>query len=385
MTSLSSPKLRLPLISTTNQPTPTTVTKSSKTLVTLKNINSKHITTSTNSKKNINSITPLSSATSLEPKLTTKNNTNSTKTSKPTKSTKSIKPTKKTWSTSNKFKKKNTTSSNTQSTWSTSTVRGGGGSRNKQLSLLTYNKLVGESDGGVELSEKKIKVLVEKYKQSWENRIYVTFNRKKDNKQCFRCKPQSNCMCGHAFRSHEWYTTAVGCRTPGCKCTCYNYLHQAGAWRLRCTCKHLSDDHRGEDGIMRKCSKKNCTCTKFHTTFSCRCGEKYEDHETVVMTAADRREAGLSVDQDIVEKRMEKIRSRKNTRNGCGRCVACKCGMSCKKGNKNPWHDPNSASLAVSKAMAKTEKIIVKGDVMKKVGLSLCDCAVQGRVCKCKH
>jgi hypothetical protein len=276
------------------------------------------------------------------------------------------------------------------STWTTSALVGGsgsGGSRNKKLSLLTYNKLVGEADGGKELPEKEVRELLDKYKNSWENRIYVNYCRTRDRKECVRITPQSGCMCGHAFRSHEWYAKTVGCRVPGCKCECFNYLPRNGSRSLRCTCKHLPEDHRGQNGLMGTCSKKSCKCTCFKISFSCLCGDKYNDHSTVIMTAEERRKAGLVVDQDIVEKRLETIRSRKKASNkfGCGRCVACKCGMACKKGNKNPWHDPSSATLAVSKHMSNSKKVVnlKKGEKLQKSGPSKCNCAVQGRVCKC--
>ena len=276
-----------------------------------------------------------------------------------------------------------TTTPSVRSVWSTSTVRGGGGSRDKKLSLLTYNKLVGESDGGVELPEHQVQVLVQKYKDSWENRIYVTFCRASDGKQCFRIKPQSACYCGHAYRSHEWFAKSTGCRTPGCKCACFKYLQQSGAWRLRCTCKHLPEDHRGKDGIMKKCAKMGCACGQFKTSYACRCGVAYEAHETIVETADERRALGKPVDQDVCAARLRKVRQKRFNQMGCGRCVACKCGMSCKQGSKTPWHDPNSSTLAAAKAMANPFKKVSQKERGKKTEPSRCDCAVQGRVCKC--
>jgi hypothetical protein len=141
---------------------------------------------------------------------------------------------------------------------------------------------------------------------------------------------------------------------------------------------------------MRSCQKQECSCECFKTSFSCRCGARFDEHETVVMTADERRDNGLPVDSDVVEKRLSIIRTRKGFMNkfgGCGRCVACKCGMSCKKGDKNPWHNPSSSNLEVAKHMSNSEKIHVvakNGVKLQRVGVSTCDCAVQGRVCKCK-
>ena len=109
----------------------------------------------------------------------------------------------------------------------------------------------------------------------------------------------------------------------------------------------------------------------------------YDAHETVIETADARRARGMPVDQDVTEKRLRKVRSRKGVL-GCGRCVSCKCGMSCKKGTNNPWHDPDSATLAVAKRLSDPYKVVQKHERLRKVGVSACDCAVQGRVCRCR-
>lgn len=99
----------------------------------------------------------------------------------------------------------------------------------KKMSYLTYNKLVGEADGGKELSKEQFNELLQKYHNSWSNRLYVHFARLDGKRECVRVKPPCMCFCGHHFKSHEWWDDEekmVKCRAPSCKCKRFRYLHQ---------------------------------------------------------------------------------------------------------------------------------------------------------------
>ncbi|KRX05519.1 hypothetical protein PPERSA_12697 [Pseudocohnilembus persalinus] len=193
-----------------------------------------------------------------------------------------------------------------------------------KISYLTYNKLVGESDGGKQLSQKEFDQLLQKYHDSWENRLYVHFARKDILKECIRVKPPCFCFCGHTFKSHEWYDTQnkkVKCRTPNCKCEAFKYLHRQGSWTLTCKCKHSAFDHEKSE-IPGKC--KNCKCIQFETTFSCQCGGKWEEHDTIVDTEEERKQTGKPVDTQVVKQRLQQKKQE-----GCGKCMGCKNRMPC--------------------------------------------------------
>ena len=81
------------------------------------------------------------------------------------------------------------------------------------------------------------------------------------------------------------------CRTPGCRCACYQYLPSAGAWHAKCACKHASVAH---DARTRACTR--CACTTFAATFSCGCGAAWAAHATAIETRAEREAAGRAVD-----------------------------------------------------------------------------------------
>ena len=213
--------------------------------------------------------------------------------------------------------------------------------------MLIYNKLVGEADGGKELPREEVEQLKEIYKKSWENRPYIYWMRKTPSRrECIRIRPQNKCHCSHTFKSHEWWdlkNRKGKCRVPGCQCTCFQYLHYQGSMTFNCKCRHAATKHR-LNGAPSSCqhtettlarsgkSTKTCPCEGFHTTFSCKCGYGYKEHEMVWESAEERRAMGLPIDTDTTAQR---IRSKK--RHGCGRCVGCKCGMACKLGANNPW------------------------------------------------
>ena len=203
--------------------------------------------------------------------------------------------------------------------------------------FLIYNKVVGEADGGKELSVEEFEKLKNLYSESWNNRLYVYWLRVKPSRRdCRRIRPQNKCHCGHTFKSHEWWdekNRKGRCRVPGCHCECFEYLHYQGSMGFNCKCKHSALEHR-TNGVPSACKVKGCPCTGFETTFSCACGYPYSAHRMHWETVEERRAAGLLSDEDKVKERIRKLKSNVH---GCGKCAGCKCGMACKRGSNNPW------------------------------------------------
>ena len=204
---------------------------------------------------------------------------------------------------------------------------------------MTYDKLVGEADGGKQLPDEEIGRLLELYKASWKDgkRLYVHWTRTgaggERERECIRVKPGCACMCGHKFKAHTWWDTSLTCRAGagdghsghGCQCPGYRYLPKQGSWQAMCLCKHPATNHNDARGRPSGCDR--CACAGFRSTFACKCGASFDDHRTIIETENDRRAAGLPVDVDMHKKRL-----RAKKKNGCGKCVGCKCMMPCRLG-----------------------------------------------------
>ena len=71
-----------------------------------------------------------------------------------------------------------------------------------------------------------------------------------------------------------------------------------GTQSVRCHCKHYASDH----GAMapHRCTLSACLCKGFQTSFTCGCGYKSSEHQTVVETREERKERGHPVGQEGV-------------------------------------------------------------------------------------
>lgn len=67
------------------------------------------------------------------------------------------------------------------------------------------------------------------------------------------------------------------CEVRGCGCKSYIYVPLNGSQPIRCTCKHFTDDHSVTG--QRKCKKPSCGCNKFHSAFTCGCGDPCYNHK----------------------------------------------------------------------------------------------------------
>jgi len=204
------------------------------------------------------------------------------------------------------------------STWSQATHDG---NAKKKLSFFTYNKLVGDADGGQELPKEEFAELVDKYQASWSDgsRLYVTWAcvTLGRERECIRCKPNFLCLCGHRLNAHAWWDKSLQCRAPGCKCPGYHYMHKQGSFTLKCKCKHDAADHL-HDGVLGPCRVPGCECAAFATTFACQCGAHWSEHAMTVETEAERAARGKPTDRESHKDRRKAARAKAS---GCGKCT----------------------------------------------------------------
>lgn len=105
--------------------------------------------------------------------------------------------------------------------------------------------------------------------------------------------PETKCFCNHKFKDHN-YLNPTGKRAPcsaaKCKCKCFEYIPSHGAYDFKCLCKHSFKEH---DCISKKCEKPSCSqCAGFASAWTCSCGCRYSEHDSIVETFAERRESG---------------------------------------------------------------------------------------------
>lgn len=164
-----------------------------------------------------------------------------------------------------------------------------------------YRMIVGDDDGGRTFTPKEY----EKYKKRvlpmrLKNRLYVSWQ----NKSGLDCKlvgPETLCFCQHRYKQHktdfENFPTSnrqVKCEVRGCRCSGYFYQPKNGSQPLRCHCKHQATEH--DVSLPYKCSKAvKCKCDGFKSSFRCGCGDKTEDHRTLIESRNQRLERGHPV------------------------------------------------------------------------------------------
>ena len=157
-------------------------------------------------------------------------------------------------------------------------------------SYWEYNRLVGESDDGELLDEQQYAELKRLAAEAAPNRLFVSWRNRLTGMDCYMVGPDSRCFCGHSYKAHAWYNTAtkrVHCRCPGCECEGFDYVVGHGCFWIKCVCKHEHEHHR-KRGRMGACTQPGCGCRKFHSSFSCSCGDSWRDHYTCIETRAER-------------------------------------------------------------------------------------------------
>ncbi|KAK3791504.1 hypothetical protein RRG08_061518 [Elysia crispata] len=164
---------------------------------------------------------------------------------------------------------------------------------------LEYRRIVGDDDGGnmftpEEYEAYKRKVIPQRIK----NRIYTSYS----NPAGMDCKligPETPCFCTHRYKQHETDFAEVPserpiklrCRVSGCACLSFHYVPLNGSQSIRCTCKHLAEEHKAKAPYV--CKRAGCTkCTGFKSFFTCSCGSTHNEHQMIIETAEEREARG---------------------------------------------------------------------------------------------
>jgi len=130
---------------------------------------------------------------------------------------------------------------------------------------------------------------------------------------CGRIGPMSRCFCGHDYGEHVWDKGRKKLRPAcgSCACNGFRYIprrpEEVGEhwlprrrgfdirlWQAKCKCLHGHEDH---DPNRLSC-RAGCSCPTFQSAWLCTCCEgKWEDHESLWETEAERRSQGFPVGQ----------------------------------------------------------------------------------------
>eukprot|EP00929_Paragymnodinium_shiwhaense_P063147 TRINITY_DN31565_c0_g1_i1.p1 TRINITY_DN31565_c0_g1~~TRINITY_DN31565_c0_g1_i1.p1 ORF type:complete len:431 (+),score=63.41 TRINITY_DN31565_c0_g1_i1:121-1413(+) len=162
-----------------------------------------------------------------------------------------------------------------------------------------YSNLVGRLDGGHMLPDAEYRALRRRAADG-SRRLYVYYRNRNTGLDCKAIGPQSMCFCGHRYNEHDWgafETRRVGCKMPGCKCTCFSYIPVRGSQDQLCsTCRKSFREHRADN--------HGCPtgAGAFTSSYSCSCMSSYMDHGTVFESRGERERAGRPVDAGWMEK-----------------------------------------------------------------------------------
>ncbi|XP_059177891.1 protein FAM221A-like [Physella acuta] len=178
-------------------------------------------------------------------------------------------------------------------------IKMGGNAAASVDAYLEYRRIVGDDDGGKmftpeEFEAYKKKVIPLRIK----NRLYTCYSNP-NGMDCKLVGPETPCFCTHRYKQHKTDFEEIPkqrpimlpCSVSGCPCKSYHYVPANGSQPIRCTCKHLSDEHNPKSPFV--CKKGGCTrCTGFKSFFSCPCGFTHNDHEMIIETADEREARG---------------------------------------------------------------------------------------------
>ncbi|KAK0068340.1 protein FAM221A [Biomphalaria pfeifferi] len=164
---------------------------------------------------------------------------------------------------------------------------------------LEYRRIVGDDDGGQLFTQDEYEAYKKKViPQRIKNRLYTCFS----NQSGMDCKlvgPETPCFCTHRYKQHKTdfeelpkeRPILLPCRVATCPCISYHFVPSNGSQPIRCTCKHLADEHSPKRPYV--CKKGGCTkCTGFKSSFICACGSNYNEHNMIIETAEERMARG---------------------------------------------------------------------------------------------
>ncbi|KAH9489227.1 hypothetical protein Btru_058829 [Bulinus truncatus] len=167
---------------------------------------------------------------------------------------------------------------------------------------LEYRRIVGDDDGGKMFSPDEYELYKKRViPQRIKNRLYTSFS----NSSGMDCKlvgPETVCFCTHRYKQHKTDFEEIPkerpillpCHVSGCLCISFHFVPANGSQPIRCTCKHLSDEHSPKNPYI--CKRGGCTkCTGFRSSFTCACGSSYNEHCMIIETAEEREARGHPV------------------------------------------------------------------------------------------
>lgn len=159
---------------------------------------------------------------------------------------------------------------------------------------IEYDRIVGNADGGVMMSEAEFEAYKNKVREARKHRLYTNWRNMETGNDCKSIGPASQCFCGHRFKDHFFDNVdskQVYCRSTRdkCKCKMFFYIpickssHQSehslvGSQDLKCLCKHSCHEH---DPNSKKCGRQACKCAHFTSVHACSCGAAFDIHETM--------------------------------------------------------------------------------------------------------
>ena len=163
-----------------------------------------------------------------------------------------------------------------------------------------YKLIVGDDDNGRTFSPEQY----ERYKKRvipmrTRNRLYVSW-RAPSGMDCKLVGPETACFCQHRYKQHKTdfkvfpkSNSQVKCEVRGCPCSGFFYQPKNGSQPLRCShCKQLASDHEVSKPYV---CKRSSACTGFKSSYRCGCGEKAEDHVTLIESREERLARGHPV------------------------------------------------------------------------------------------
>nr|CEL67602.1 TPA: hypothetical protein BN1204_033990 [Neospora caninum Liverpool] len=154
-----------------------------------------------------------------------------------------------------------------------------------------------------------------------------------DYHECFRICSSSRCFCGHSYKAHRLPLPIVARQENGahrtrpaiprfppscseCHCSEYRFIpdhpdaiaepwlsrragFEASAWAAKCQCKHTHLTH--DVNPPHRCRERGCGCSGYTSAWECLiCDGKWQDHVTIVETAAERSAANRAVGPDFM-------------------------------------------------------------------------------------
>lgn len=176
---------------------------------------------------------------------------------------------------------------------------------------LEYRRIVGDDDGGVMFTPEEYEAYKKKVlPQRMNNRLFTSWTNS-TGMDCKQVGPETPCFCQHRYKQHQTDFAVIPddqpiflpCQVKGCRCASYHYVPLMGSSPIRCSCKHLANEH--SEAKPFQCKKSICqNCSGFKSSYTCGCGETYMQHRMIVETKQEREARGHPVGMETPYKAM---------------------------------------------------------------------------------